>query len=149
MKAVMMPTGISSGRTASRAPTSIQIIKTAPHRADRGIRRRWSAPTTDRTRWGMTSPTKPMQPLTATAEAVSRAGGQDEHSPHPVQIHPQGDGGAVPHEHGVQGTGQGHQHQEQGRKDQCQQGQVLPFGCASPPSIQKVASRTAASSGAV
>ena len=144
-----MPTGISSGRTASRAPTSIQIIKTAPHKADRGIRRRWSAPTTDRTRWGMTSPTKPMQPLTATAEAVSRAEDRMSTPRTRSRSTPRVTAELSPMSMAFRGRARAISTRNRGGRISASRGRSSHLALPSPPSIQKVASRTAASSGAV
>ena len=42
----------------------------APARAEAGRRNRWSGPQIMRTRWGTTSPTKPISPLTETTAPV-------------------------------------------------------------------------------
>ena len=63
----MTPTGISPSVRATRSAT---IIRMAPPIAARGRTTRAFGPTSIRTRWGITRPTKPISPLTETAAAV-------------------------------------------------------------------------------
>src|SRR5690606_29786223 len=69
--AVMTPTGSSIGAKAMRATTSTHTRNTAPMSTETGSTRRWSVPTSIRTTCGMTRPTKPMAPETATITPVS------------------------------------------------------------------------------
>src|SRR5690606_33580394 len=71
--AVMTPMGISVGASARRAARSASVRNAAPARKESGRRERWSEPTSSRTAWGTTRPTKPITPATATPEAVISA----------------------------------------------------------------------------
>ncbi len=70
---VTTPSGISCGRTASRARTSTQSRKSPPPSAATGSTTRCRAPTTRRAACGTISPTKPIPPLTATRTPTSTA----------------------------------------------------------------------------
>lgn len=69
----MMPTGTSDGTNNVRAAVSASIKNMPPTKADAGNNRRWSAPSTNRTAWGITIPMKPIIPLTDTTAPVNRA----------------------------------------------------------------------------
>ena len=73
INAVTMPTGISRGENTVRAAVSAQIKKIAPVQALSGRTARCPAPVRRRTTWGITSPTNPSAPLTATMQPVRRA----------------------------------------------------------------------------
>jgi len=68
-----MPIGISSGAITVRAAISAQSNKIAPSRAEAGMTRRLSPPTSIRATWGTISPTNPMMPEKATVTPVINA----------------------------------------------------------------------------
>ena len=70
--AVITPTGISFGYIALLAKVSHIIKKIPPAINDIGNRRLWHAPKIRRKICGIISPTNPMIPESATADAVSR-----------------------------------------------------------------------------
>src|SRR6185295_9456578 len=72
-RAVMTPTGSSSGRTTVRATTSDSTRNDPPTTKTRGRSERCSGRETVRTACGTTSPTNPMMPQVATLAAVSSA----------------------------------------------------------------------------
>src|SRR3954453_268965 len=70
-KAVMTPTGISTGASTVLERTSDRARKEAPIRNEVGIRIRWSAPTQTRIACGTMRPTKPIGPVRALPVPVS------------------------------------------------------------------------------
>ncbi|ABA50457.1 hypothetical protein BURPS1710b_3207 [Burkholderia pseudomallei 1710b] len=69
--AVTMPIGRSSGAASVRAARSAHTSSAAPLNPATGNSRACSAPTSRRHRCGVTSPTKPIAPLTATIAPVA------------------------------------------------------------------------------
>ena len=65
--AVMMPIGISDGITTVRANKSAMVSKLAPKRNEPGSTSLWSAPKSNRIKWGTINPTKPIVPVKETA----------------------------------------------------------------------------------
>ena len=63
---VSTPTGSSFPLSSTRQQTSTHIKKIAPISAERGTTFLWSVPTSIRTQWGITSPTKPIIPAAYT-----------------------------------------------------------------------------------
>ena len=62
MMETRIPMGISEFFRMTRQPTSAQMRKMAPTRAQRGTSLLWSVPKIIRTAWGTIRPTKPMVP---------------------------------------------------------------------------------------
>ncbi len=100
---MITPTGSSMGAKAMRATTSTQTRKMAPTSTATGSARRWSVPTSMRTMWGMTRPTKPMAPETATMMPVSSEH-EEEGDAEAADIDAQRLGGIVADEQGVEGA---------------------------------------------
>lgn len=71
ISAVHTPTGISLGEKATRQIASVTTSRTAPSSALAGTSARCRGPTTKRMACGTISPTKPMAPTLATADAVT------------------------------------------------------------------------------
>ena len=72
----MAPMGSTTGDSRLLAARSPSSSKTAPPRAEAGIRKQWSAPVKRRSMWGATRPTKLITPTKATLMAAIRV-----HSP--------------------------------------------------------------------
>ncbi len=72
MRAVMTPIGNSRGETIVRATTSANTKNVPPYKKESGNNFRWFAPQMRRVIWGITSPTNPIVPDTATAAPVSK-----------------------------------------------------------------------------
>src|SRR5699024_7774656 len=70
--AVKMPIGRSAKGTTVRAAMSARLSRTAPPRADSGMRNRCEGPIARRSAWGTMSPTNAMTPENATATPVRR-----------------------------------------------------------------------------
>lgn len=68
-----MPTGSSKGANSTRASMSQTSTKEPPSKAAAGRSQRLSLPTSRRTIWGTSSPTKPSSPEKLTAAPASRA----------------------------------------------------------------------------
>src|SRR5690606_29704523 len=71
--AVMTPMGSTWPGMMTRDSTSAAIMKTAPISAEAGSSSPCRTPTTMRAAWGMTSPTKPIDPTMETMTAVISA----------------------------------------------------------------------------
>ena len=97
----------------------------------------------------MTSPTKPMQPLTATEEAVSRAVTPMSTLRTTVRLTPRVTAELSPIIMALRGLARASISRRAGGTRPASSGTSAHSALPSPPSIQKVASRTAASSGAV
>jgi hypothetical protein len=71
INAVMTPTGNSLGEMIVLATVSAAIRKTAPPKAETGIKRRWSEPRTILPRWGTIRPTNPIRPEKETTRPIT------------------------------------------------------------------------------
>ena len=81
--------GSSAGASTTRATRSASTRNAPPISSDSGSTRAWEPPTNRRAMCGTTRPTKPIRPLTATADGGGHRGGEDDQQPQPAGVHAQ------------------------------------------------------------